>query len=243
MDTFSFKEYINFADEYADLVSFIRSAELSSLDPKDVIKYAKRISDETFSIIVVEEFDTGRKSPFEIKRFVAYSLSSEDGVLNSIGEGVCHYSQEISPLVKLLPILILFVASITIPIVSRLVGLINIPENCLDGMTYLIAPLAFIVGLVIPFLLNIILDFAGLELPEATADLFENLPLIVVLVGIFRMSPMIGMVTFCIKANLYTEYLREKWFLFIVTIGGALGNMSWLILGMLMELSYSGTGM
>jgi len=57
------------------------------------------------------------------------------------------------------------------------------------------------------------------------------------------MSPMIGMVTVCIKANLYTEYLREKWFLFIVTIGGALGNMSWLILGMLMEMSYTGTMM
>jgi len=194
-------------------------------------------------VIVVEEFDSGDKSPFEIKRFVIYAIPSISGNLNKIGEGVCQYSTEISSVTLAIPVILLFLCSILIPIVSRLIGLISIPENCLDGMTYLIAPISFSIGLAMPFVINIITDFIGFELPPGDSDLMFNLPVIILLVGIFRVAPMIGMVIVCIKANLYTEYLREKWFLFIVTVGGALGNMSWLILGMLMEMSYTGTMM
>jgi hypothetical protein len=91
-----------------------------------------------------------------------------------------------------------------------------------------------------PFAINILPAIIGFELPQGNTELMKNLHLVMALIVIFRISPLIGMVLVCIRANLYTEYLREKWFLIIVTIGGVLGNLSWLILGMLMEISYSG---
>jgi len=122
-----------------------------------------------------------------------------------------------------------------------LIGTLSIPENCLDSMTYLIAPLAFIIGIAMPFVIEVLPSIIGFELPKGNMELLKNLHFVVLIILIFRISPLVGMVLFCIRANLYTEYLREKWFLVIVTIGGVLGNLSWLILGMLMEMSYSGT--
>ena len=243
ISTFSMKDYIKFANELADLVTFIRSVDISEASPDKIMEETLELSDEEYGILLVEEFDDGEKSPFIIKRFVSYIIDSNNGEVKEIGQGACHHSPEISSITLAIPVILLLLMSFLIPIFSRLLGLISIPENCLDGMTYLIAPISFVIGLAMPFVINVITDFIGFELPEGHEDLMFNLPIIFVLVAIFRMSPMIGMVTVCIKANLYTEYLREKWFLFIVTIGGALGNMSWLILGMLMEMSYTGTMM
>jgi hypothetical protein len=240
ISTFSQKEYINFADKYAYLVHLLRSEDLAALDPEELVESANSLDKEAFTIIVVEEYDDGERSPFIIKRFNTYSIESKTGSVSVIGEGVCHYNKEISVLVLALPVLVLFISSFIIPIVSRFIGLISIPENCLDGMTYMIAPLAFIIGIAMPFAINILPAIIGFELPQGNTELMKNLHLVMALIVIFRISPLIGMVLVCIRANLYTEYLREKWFLIIVTIGGVLGNLSWLILGMLMEISYSG---
>jgi hypothetical protein len=237
------KEYINSANHYSELIRFVRGSELNFLDSLKLSDIAKKISEVPYNLVIVEEYDNGDKSPFVIKKFHTYVIDSHEGKLNYIGDGVCHYSSEVNTVTFMVPVLFLFILSFMIPIVSRFVGLISIPENCLDAMTYMIAPLAFIIGLVMPFITNILLGIVGFDLPPGNADLLQSLPIIIVLIALFRIAPMIGMVAFCIKSNLYTEYLREKWFLLIVTIGGTLGNMCWLILGMLMEMSYTGTMM
>jgi hypothetical protein len=243
ISTFTLKEYINSANDYSELVKFVRENDLNSLNSLKMSKIAKKINEGAYNLIIVEEYDNGDKSPFVLKRFNTYVINSHEGKLNHIGEGVCHYSPEVNFVTFIVPVLFLFILSFLIPVVSRFLGLISIPENCLDAMTYMIAPLAFIIGLVMPFITNIILGIVGFALPPGNADLLQHLPMIIILVAVFRIAPMIGMVAFCIRSNLYTEYLREKWFLLIVTIGGTLGNMCWLILGMLMEMSYTGTMM
>jgi len=250
VSTFSLKEYINFAEAYSKLLQLITDEDLVNLDHEEVVELASKIDNEPFTILVVEEYDDGERSPFEIRRFNAYTINSHKcsrknsatpNCVDIIGEGVCHYSPEISVLVLGLPVLILFISAIIIPILSQLIGTLSIPENCLDSMTYLIAPLAFIIGIAMPFVIEVLPSIIGFELPKGNMELLKNLHFVVLIILIFRISPLVGMVLFCIRANLYTEYLREKWFLVIVTIGGVLGNLSWLILGMLMEMSYSGT--
>ena len=239
--TFSMKEYINYANEYADIVDFIRDSDLARMDSKKLTELAKKFDKSPYVILVVEEYDDGDKSPFMIKRFHAYAIDSHVGQVDVIGEGVCHFNSQISVLVLATPVLFLFLCSFIIPIVSNFVGLISIPENCMDSMTYMIAPLAFIIGIAMPFLINILPAIIGFDLPAGDVQILKNLHWVIIIVAIFRIAPLIGMVTFCVKANLYTDYLRENWFLIIVTIGGVLGNISWLILGMLMEMSYTGT--
>ena len=110
-------------------------------------------------------------------------------------------------------------------------------------MSYMISPLSFIIGLVMPFIIKILTHIIGFELPKGEVEIQRNYHLVILIVILLRLSPFIGMVAFCLKAKLYTEYLREKWFLVIVTIGGSLGNLTWLMLGMIIEMSYSGSFM
>ena len=37
---------------------------------------------------------------------------------------------------------------------------------------------------------------------------------------------------------MYVEYLREKWFLVLISIGGGLGSIAWLSIGILLNLNY-----
>ena len=62
--------------------------------------------------------------------------------------------------------------------------------------------------------------------------------MIIVIVAVFRLAPVIGMIVFCLKGNMYVEYLREKWFLVLVSIGGGLGSIAWLSIGILLNLNY-----
>lgn len=216
---------------------------MSLIPAEEFVELAQQFDEEEYTVIVVEEYDDGDKSPFEIKRFNTYAISSEKGVVEVIGEGACHYNSQFSVFVLAMPVVILFILSFLFPIVSRILGLISIPENCLDTMSYMIGPLAFIIGFIMPYVINFLPGIIGFELPQGNVELLKNLHYVIIIVALFRISPLIGMVAFCVKANMYTEYLRENWFLIIVTFCGVLGNLSWLILGMLMEMSYTGTMM
>ena len=105
-------------------------------------------------------------------------------------------------------------------------------------MSSMICPLAFIIAIVMPFIMNIIPQFVGFDLPHLEVDFDNNRIIIIVIVGVFRMAPIIGMIAFCLKGNMYVEYLREKWFLILVSIGGGLGSITWLLSGILLNLNY-----
>jgi hypothetical protein len=105
-------------------------------------------------------------------------------------------------------------------------------------MSSMICPLAFIIAMIMPFIMNIIPQFVGFDLPHLTVDFSQNSFVIIIIVGVFRMAPIIGMIVFCLKGNMYVEFLREKWFLILVSLGGGLGSITWLTTGILLNLNY-----
>lgn len=221
----------------------IRDNDIEEISKLKLNKITKKIDREEFTILIVEEADDGRHSPFVIKRFTVSTISSKEGEVHEISQGVCHHNPRVSGLTLTIPVLVLLTISFLLPIVIRKIGLISIPENCLDSMSYMIAPLAFLIGFVMPFVIKLLSNIVGFDLPKGEVDIQRNYHLVIIIVILLRLSPFIGMVAFCLKAKMYTEYLREKWFLVIVTIGGSLGNLVWLMLGMIIEMSYSGSFM
>lgn len=102
----------------------------------------------------------------------------------------------------------------------------------------MICPLAYIIAIVMPFIVNIIPQFVGFDLPALEVDFDTNRVVIIVIVAVFRLAPVIGMIVFCLKGNMYVEYIWEKWFLVLVSIGGGLGSIAWLSIGILLNLNY-----
>lgn len=224
-------------------MKLIRENDIENLDKSKLFKYVRKIDHEGFIILILEEVDDGSHSPFTIKRFTVSTIYSKEGEVHEISQGVCHHNPRVSGPTLMIPILALFIISIVTPIIIRRIGLISIPENCLDSMSYFIAPLAFLIGFIMPFVIKLLTNIIGLELPKGEVEIQRNYHLVILIVILLRLSPFIGMVAFCLKAKMYTEYLREKWFLVVVTIGGSLGNLAWLMLGMIIEMSYSGSFM
>lgn len=105
-------------------------------------------------------------------------------------------------------------------------------------MSSMICPLSFIIAIIMPFIVNIIPQFVGFDLPHLEVDFEKNRILIIVIVAVFWLAPIIGMIVFCLKGNMYVEFLREKWFLVLVSIGGGLGSIAWLSAGILLNLNY-----
>lgn len=102
----------------------------------------------------------------------------------------------------------------------------------------MICPLSFIIAMVMPFIMNIIPQFVGFDLPSLEVDFHRNSILLLIIVGVFRVAPIIGMIAFCLKGNMYVEFLREKWFLVLISLGGGLGSITWLTAGILLNLNY-----
>ena len=103
----------------------------------------------------------------------------------------------------------------------------------------MICPLAYIIAIIMPFVVNIIPQFVGFDLPTLDSDFETNRIFVLIILGVFRMAPIIGMIAFCLKVELYVEFLREKWFIVLISIGGGLGSIAWLSVGILLNLSGS----
>ena len=108
------------------------------------------------SILLVEDFDYGQKSPFTIERVNIYILKPGQSSFEQISEGICHYNPQIDTLFLSLFFIVLLLSSYLIPILLGWFDIIQIPEACKDFMSSMICPLAYIIAIVMPFIVNII---------------------------------------------------------------------------------------
>ena len=190
------------------------------------------------SILLMNNHDNGDNSAFEIQRVKIYILRPGSDKFELISQGVCHYNPQVDMVTLSVFFAGLLAISYILPYVLGFLGVLSIPEQCRDFMSSMICPLSYIIAIVMPFMVNIIPSFVGFELPGLNVDYSRNKVLILIILAVFRIAPIIGMIGFCFKGNMYIEFLREKWFLVLISIGGGLGSIAWLSIGILLNLSY-----
>ena len=117
------------------------------------------------SILLVENFDYGNKSPFTIQRTNLHILKPGESSFVEISEGICHYNQQIDTLFLSLFFIVLLLVSYLLPVVLGWFDIIQIPDACKDFMSSMICPLSYIIAIVMPFIVNIIPQFVGFDLP------------------------------------------------------------------------------
>ena len=235
---FTYEEQLSFSKTYLELSEYFNSHGSSSFSPSLIKEYSSKILKSEFNILLIEEYDDGSYSPFVTKTYHLNTINSQSGNKQTIGVGSCHYNDQTSFYDMLMFAAKVFCLAFALQPILRLLTVISIPETCINTMSYMLCPIAFVLGALLPYLIAKICMFCGVALPDPESDFNKSLHWLLIIFLLIRYTPSVLLSTLCYRLNIYEEYVKEKWFLCLTILGGALGNLVWIITGTTVNLSY-----
>ena len=235
---FTYEEQLSFSKTYMELSAYINSHDSPSFSASLINEYSLKIQKSEFEILLIEEFDDGSYSPFVTKTYHLHKINSLSGIKQTIGVGSCHYNEQVSFYDMIMFTVKVFCLTFALQPILRLITVISIPETCINTTSYLLCPIAFVLGALLPYLIVKICMFIGVALPNPESDFNKSIHWLFIIFLAIRYTPSVLLSTLCYRLNIYEEYVKEKWFLCLTILGGALGNLVWIFTGTTVNLSY-----
>ena len=237
LSTFSNDEMLGITTAYSKLSAYIANNDINSYQTGQIQELTKAIQRIDFKILIISESDTGTYSPFVLKSYQLYSINSDERHVVSVARGSFYYNEQLS-FTDLLTIgLKIFILTLIAQPVFRLIGIISIPETCRNTISYLLCPIAFLLGSFLPYMIFNLSYFLGFSLPGPEDDFLKSLHWIFIIFALVRYMPSVLLSTLCYRLNIYEDYVKEKWFMCLTITGGALGNLVWIFMGTCVQSS------